>query len=144
MQGDRVMKIGVFIALSLIVLATLLPVACTGSEATTTPTTTKTPPTTTPTTIRPTTEPPTEEELRALGFFYPELPRITSYQLKSIMDRGDPLLVVDVRLGANYDLGHLPNALNITVSCGETNPEADELAAVKLMALPRDRLIVLY
>ena len=80
----------------------------------------------------------------AQNFAFPEIRRITAEKLKMLMDGGENLLVVDTRAEADYNLGHLPNALNISVSCGEPEPEQDEVASVRLMSLPRDRLIVLY
>jgi hypothetical protein len=136
-NGEKIMKTRAFIVFLLAVVITMLSAACTRSETTTTPSLT------TPTTTQPATKSPTEEELRKLNFASPELPRITAYQLNILMNNGDPLSVVDVRLRSNYDLGHLPGALNITVAC-TPDPGIDEIALVKLMALPRDRLIVLY
>ena len=108
------MKIGVFIALSLVVLVTLLPVACTATEVTTTTvlttttttttvTTTTTTTTPTPTTTRPATEPPTEEELRALNFARPDLPRITVEKLK-LMGVND--IIIDPGFGFGKTIEH--------------------------------------
>jgi hypothetical protein len=87
------------------------------------------------------TEPPTVEELEKQGFLLPEVPRITCYQLKQMMDAGDTMYIVDVRTVLLYDLGHLPNTLNIP---SDDWREATEDEIAKLLALPRDRLIVTY
>ena len=83
------------------------------------------------------TEPPSEEELREQNFLLPEIPRITCYQLKQMMDKGDELILVDVRRTNMYDLGHLPNAMNIP-------HEPEESLITKIQKLPKDRLIVFY
>ena len=85
----------------------------------------------------PATEPPSEEELREQGFLLPEIPRITCYQLKQMMDRGDDFVLVDVRITLMYDLGHLPNTINIPY-------EPEESLVAKIQKLPKDRLIVFY
>ena len=89
----------------------------------------------------PATEPPTPQELENQGFLHPELPRITCYQLKQKMDAGDTMYVVDVRPEFLYELGHLPNTLNIPSDDWEQASD-DEIA--KLLTLPKDRFIVLY
>ena len=89
----------------------------------------------------PATEPPTPAELERQGFLNPEIPRITCYQLKQKMDAGDLMYVVDVRPEFLYELGHLPNTLNIP---SEEWKEASEEEIANLLTLPKDRFIVLY
>jgi rhodanese-related sulfurtransferase len=81
---------------------------------------------------------PSSEELAAQGFIFPELPRVTSEQLKQMMDDGGPLVLVDTRNSVIFDLGHLPQAINIPFE-----PEAEQIATF-LTVLPKDRLIIFY
>ena len=130
------MKIRLYVALSLVALVALLPVAC--ATETVTPSVT----TTTTTTINPSaTEPPTEEELRTQGFEHPEISRITAQKLKLMMDAGEEFILVDTRSEFVYNLGHLPGAIVITIPFLQ---EEEEIAQVQLLALPRDKLIVIY
>jgi hypothetical protein len=136
------MKTKTFLALSLMqVVLTMLSIACARSGTTTTTPSATT--TTSPTTIQPGINSPTVDELKKLNYPDPETPRISAYQLKLMMDRDDPFLVVDVRQRTDFDMGHLPGALNITISC-VPDLQNDGAAIARLMALPRDRLIVLY
>ncbi|MGA3093892.1 MAG: rhodanese-like domain-containing protein [Dehalococcoidales bacterium] len=76
---------------------------------------------------------PSPQALAEQGFVNPNLPRITSEELKQKMDQGDPLVVVAVDEKDLFDRGHLPGALNI--------PSYNHS---QLQALPKDRLIVFY
>ena len=111
------MKIRVLMALFLVVFMTLLPVACKSTEVVITP--------------------PSPEVLAQEGFAFPEMPRITCEQLKQMMDEGEDIVLVDTRVTLVYDLGHLPEAINIPM-------EPEELATVKLQTLPTDKLIAFY
>ena len=111
----------------LFVVMLLLSISCTesGGTATTTTTTTGIP------------GPPSPEELAAQGFLLPELPRITCEQLKQMVDNGEPLVVVDTRMEFFFNMGHLPQSVNIIYWSDEENPEG-------FLALPKDRPIVFY
>ena len=82
-------------------------------------------------------EPPSAEELAAQGFFVPELPRVTCEQLKQMIDSGEPLVVVDTRAGPTYNIGHIPQSINIPYQ------RIDEIET-SLLALPKDRPIIFY
>jgi len=81
--------------------------------------------------------PPSPEELAAQGFLLPELPRITCEQLKQMMDNGESLVVVDTRIEFFFNMGHLPQSVNIIYWSDEENPEG-------FLTLPKDRPIVFY
>lgn len=63
-----------------------------------------------------------------------ELARITVYELRDMIDRGEAPVIVDVRTQSRFHVGHIPGALRMTLE------EMDE----KLTDLPRERDIVLY
>lgn len=63
-----------------------------------------------------------------------ELARITVYELRDLIDRGEAPVIVDVRTQSRFHVGHIPGALRMTLE------ELDE----KLADLPRERDIVLY
>jgi membrane protein DedA with SNARE-associated domain len=63
-----------------------------------------------------------------------ELARITVYELRNLIDRGEAPVIVDVRTHSRFQIGHIPGALRMTLE------ELDE----KLADLPRERDIVLY
>lgn len=63
-----------------------------------------------------------------------ELARITVYELRDMIDRGEAPVIVDVRTLSRFHVGHIPGALRMTLE------EMDE----KLTDLPRERDIVLY
>lgn len=63
-----------------------------------------------------------------------ELARITVYELRDMIDRGESPVIVDVRTQSRFHVGHIPGALRMTLE------ELDE----KLADLPREREIVLY
>ena len=113
-------------------MAVLLIASCGGAiESTTTPTIT----TTTTTTGIP--GPPSPEELAAQGFLLPELPRITCEQLKQMMDNEEPLVVVDTRLEFFFNMGHLPQSINIQF-------QLEDEQTTSFLALPKDRPIIFY
>jgi 3-mercaptopyruvate sulfurtransferase SseA len=81
--------------------------------------------------------PPSSKELAAQGFLYPKLPRVTCEQLKQMLDKGEPLVVVDTRTEFFFKQGHIPQAINIVYSPKIENPEG-------FLALPKDRPIIFY
>jgi 3-mercaptopyruvate sulfurtransferase SseA len=115
-----------------LIVAILLIASCGGTtEQATTPTTV----TTATTTDIP--GPPSSEELAAQDFVLPDLPRITCEQLKQKIDSGEPLVVVDTRLGLFFKGGHIPQSVNIPFQL------IDEQTA-SLLALPKDKPIIFY
>lgn len=128
-----------------VLIAVLLIASCggaTGSATTatsTTPITTATQTTTVPTAPTPDASQgaPSAQELTEEGFILSELPRITAERLKQFMDDGEPLVVIDTRIKFLYDLGHLPESINIPY-----NPE--DAQATSFLLLPKDRFIILY
>jgi hypothetical protein len=107
----------------------LFSIGCTGSTTnggtTTAVTTTEIP------------QPPSTEELAAQGFLLPELPRVTCEQLKQMIDNGEPLVVVDTRIEFMFNLGHLPETINMPAQSKE-----EQLA--RFETLPKDRPIIFY
>ena len=81
--------------------------------------------------------PPSAEELAAQGFLLPELPRITSEQLKQMMDNGKPVVVVDTRIEFFFNMARIPQSINIVYEPGNENPEG-------FSTLPKDRPIVFW
>jgi membrane protein DedA with SNARE-associated domain len=63
-----------------------------------------------------------------------ELARISVYELRDMIDRGEAPVIVDVRTQSRFQVGRIPGALRMTLE------ELDE----KLADLPRERDIVLY
>jgi membrane protein DedA with SNARE-associated domain len=63
-----------------------------------------------------------------------ELARITVYELRDLIDRGEAPVIVDVRTQSRFHVGHIPGALRMTLE------ELDE----KLADLPKERDVVLY
>lgn len=63
-----------------------------------------------------------------------ELARISIYELRDLIARGEAPAIVDVRTQSRFQVGHIPGALRMTLE------ELDE----KLADLPRERDIVLY
>lgn len=114
----------------LFIIILLLSISCTGSGETATTTAT-----TTTTTGIP--GPPSAEELAAQDFVHPELPRITCEQLKQMIDNGEPLVVVDTRLEFFFNMGQLPQSINIPFQ------QEDEQTA-SFLALPKDKPIIFY
>ena len=82
-------------------------------------------------------EPPSPEELAEQGFLLPDLPRKTSEQLKYMIDNGEPVVIVDTRLEFFYNMGHIPQSINIVYDPNNVNPEG-------FLALPKDVPIVFY
>jgi len=80
---------------------------------------------------------PAEEKLA-----HPEVPRITCEELKQLMDKGVDLALVDTRFETSFKRGHIKRAINIPDT--PLPPFTEEIIEMKLMMLPRDKLIVLY
>ena len=110
----------------LFVVMLLLSFGCTGLGGTATTTTTTGIP-----------GPPSPEELAAQDFVLPELPRITNEQLKQMMDSGEPLVVVDTRLRIFFNMGHLPQSINMPY-------QLEDEQTTSFLALPKDRPIIIY
>ena len=116
----------------ILLMAVLLIASCGGvTDSTTTPTTANT------TTTTGIPGPPSPEELAAQNFVLPELPRITCEQLKQMMDNGEPLVVVDTRLEFFFNMGHLPQSIDIPY-------QLEDEQTASLLALPKDRPIIFY
>ncbi len=124
-----------------LIVAILLIASCGGTtEATSTPTSTTTMTTTTQTTtttLDASLGAPSAEELAAQSFISPELPRITAEKLKQFMDNGESFVVVDTRLEFFYNMGHIPQSINIPF-------EPEDERTVEFLTLPKDRLIIFY
>lgn len=65
-----------------------------------------------------------------------EIPRITVAELKTLMDKGEKVTILDVQPKRIYEKGHIKGALSFPWS-----PEIDEEQTLRL---PRDGLIVTY
>ena len=130
----------VFIALVLLITSCS---SATGSATTTTSATPIVTDTTQITTIPTATTPdasqgaPSLQELTEEGFIIPELPRITAERLKQFIDTGEPLVVVDTRIKFLYDMGHLPESMNIPF-------QPEDAQTTSFLLLPKDRFIIFY
>jgi len=82
-------------------------------------------------------EPPSPEELAKQGFLLPDLPRKTCEQLKYMIDNGEPVVIVDTRLEFFFNMGHIPQSINIIYDPNNVNPEG-------FLPLPKDVPIVFY
>jgi rhodanese-related sulfurtransferase len=63
-------------------------------------------------------------------------PRISIQELKTMMDKNDPVTIVDVQPKDIYATGHIKGALSL--------PYKSQMELEDVMALPEDRLIVVY
>ena len=71
---------------------------------------------------------------------FPNLPRISAEELKQMNEKGNDMVIVDVRDSGSYEAGHIKGAINIYY-----NPTADPMdRQMMLVALPMDKLIVTY
>ncbi len=122
----KVKIIGIFFVIML-----LLSISCTGSGGTATTTSINT----TTTTGIPGS--PSPQELAAQNFVLPELPRITGEQLKQRIDNGEPLVVVDTRLEFFFNMGHLPQAIDIPY-------QLEDEQTASFLALPKDKPVIFY
>ena len=73
-------------------------------------------------------------------FAYPapsaDAPRISIDELKAMIDKGDPVTIVDVQPKAIYDAGHIKGATSL--------PYKSQLQLEDVWSMPQDRLIVVY
>jgi hypothetical protein len=86
---------------------------------------------------------PSPEELAQQGFTFPDIARILCEELKQMADKGQDLVLVDVRNSGDFASAHIPGALNIP-SQDSSTAFSQEQVDNQLKALPRDRLIVFY
>jgi 3-mercaptopyruvate sulfurtransferase SseA len=71
---------------------------------------------------------------------HPELPRITAEELKELIDKKSDFILVDSRDNGSYKKEHIKGAINI-----HFDPAGDPMTRrMTLMALPMDKLIVVY
>ncbi len=81
--------------------------------------------------------------LRQQDIAEPQLPRITSQELKRLMDAGVKVTLVDVRDHDTYTKKHIKDAICIPYAAFP--PYTDEMIGSLLVTLcPQDQLIVLY
>lgn len=59
-----------------------------------------------------------------------------------MIDRGDSLVLVDVRNQSSYKVAHIPGAINIPLY--PEKPLTQELVADELLGLPKNMLIIFY
>jgi rhodanese-related sulfurtransferase len=70
----------------------------------------------------------------------PNIPRIKAEDLKQMVDKGGPFVVLDVRDSGSYEAGHIKGAVNVYYDA--TADPTDR--QMMLIALPMDKLIVTY
>ena len=71
---------------------------------------------------------------------HPELPRITAGELKELIENKGDFILIDSRDGGSYSKEHIKGAINI-----HFDPAGDPMTRqMTLMALPMDRLIIVY
>jgi rhodanese-related sulfurtransferase len=71
---------------------------------------------------------------------HPEVSRVTVEELKNMIDKGTDMVIVDTRDAGSYDFGHIKGAVNIYYNSAGDPTER----SMMLMALPMDKLIVIY
>lgn len=71
---------------------------------------------------------------------HPELNRIKAEELKQLMDKKKEFILIDSRDSGKYSEGHIKGAVNIHFDASG-DPMVRKMS---LMALPMDRLIVVY
>jgi rhodanese-related sulfurtransferase len=83
---------------------------------------------------------PSSDEYGGGVLAHPEVERISSEELKQLIDEDVDIVIVDSRDGLSYEYGHIEGAINIYY-----DPTGDPaIRAMTLVALPADKLIVLY
>ena len=83
---------------------------------------------------------PSSEDYGGGVLAHPEVGRISSEELKQLLDEDTDIVVVDSRDGLSYDYGHVEGAINIYY-----DPTGDpSIRALTLVALPSDKLVVFY
>jgi rhodanese-related sulfurtransferase len=70
----------------------------------------------------------------------PNLPRIKAEELKQMIDKGGPFVVLDVRDSGSYEAGHIKGAVNVYYDANADPTDRQMM----LIALPMDKLIVTY
>jgi rhodanese-related sulfurtransferase len=65
-----------------------------------------------------------------------DMPRISIQELKAMMDKGEPVTIVDVQPKDIYAEGHIKGAISL--------PYKSQLELEDVIALPEDRLTVVY
>jgi rhodanese-related sulfurtransferase len=68
------------------------------------------------------------------------VPRITCEELKQLMDKGEKVVVIDIRKSNSYNAEHIMGAINI---CYDPLGYPQEREMI-LSALPQDTPLVLY
>ena len=77
---------------------------------------------------------------KAADVAHPELNRIKAKELKQLIDKKSELIIVDTRDGEKFKNGHIKGAINV-----QFDPSGDpNLRKMSLMALPMDKLIIVY
>jgi len=71
---------------------------------------------------------------------YPEVTRIPAKELMQLIKSKANIVIVDTQAADGYEMWHIPSAINITFD-STANPTDRQLM---LMALPSDKLIVIY
>jgi rhodanese-related sulfurtransferase len=71
---------------------------------------------------------------------HPEVPRISAPEVKRLIAERADLVIIDTQAAENYEMWHMPAAVNIPYS-STANP-ADR--QIMLAALPMNKLIVIY
>ena len=70
----------------------------------------------------------------------PNIPRIKAEELKQMIDKGGPFVVLDVRDSGSYEAGHIKGAVNVYYDANADPTDRQMM----LIALPMDKLIVTY
>jgi rhodanese-related sulfurtransferase len=139
-KEDKIVRSRVLVS-SLLILVILLTMilACTPTQSSSTHTETSSTSVVTSTTTvstTPTTTVSTTEEV-----LFPEVPRMTVQELKKLIDKKDPsLIVLDTRDPSGYDSGHIPGAGNTFLDPFMNPIDRDMMLEI----MPQDRIIVLY
>ena len=69
-----------------------------------------------------------------------EIQRITCEDLKGMLDRGEPVIVIDTRKSTEYETGHIKSAVNVYY-----DPTGESMErSLMLSAMPVDMLLVPY
>jgi rhodanese-related sulfurtransferase len=71
---------------------------------------------------------------------HPEIPRMPAKELVQLLKNKSDIVVVDTQASDGFEMWHIPSAVNITYSSIE-DPTNRQL---RLMALPMEKLIVIY
>jgi rhodanese-related sulfurtransferase len=79
-------------------------------------------------------------EPATLKIAHPEVPRIAALQAKKLIAQKADIVIIDTQPAENYEMWHIPTAINIPYVSTE-NPADREM---RLIALPMDKLVVLY